>query len=565
MNTDRRQQLETYRRRVDAKGWRPRNCVWELTLACNLRCTHCGSRAGEARPDELSTTEALRVVGELGTLGCELLTLSGGEPTLRSDWDQIAAAAVDQGMVVNLVTNGVYCQGSSAAQVGARAKKAGLANLGVSIDGPREVHDLIRGQGTLQRVLDSIAEFRAQGMKVGVLCTVNRLNFDHLSEVRDLARDAGATILRFQLGKPMGSLSDHRELVLDPVQTPELLRRLADLKRQGGLQVAVGDSLGYFSPEDKFLRGQGWRNRAESWQGCQAGMQALGIQSDGGVKGCLSLQAREADCDTFVEGNLRQTSLLELWYRPGVFAYNRDFQAASLSGGCRSCSKASLCRGGARCVTSALGNLGDDPYCAWRYQARPSLAATVKATAASAAAVLCLTAAGCTAADSKALDATDATDQYSSQVDLTVDGRQDTLADLSSRDTFDCSTICCECDYGMPPSPEAYEACCAAPEYGISPDMLPGDTQAPDALTPTDTTSPDATTPDATTPDATAPTDAIDCDAVCCECEYGILPEAVDQACCQPPAQDVIDCDTICCDCDYGIPPEGAFEACCKK
>jgi MoaA/NifB/PqqE/SkfB family radical SAM enzyme len=563
MDTSRRQVLESYRRRVDAKGWRPRNCVWELTLACNLRCTHCGSRAGQARADELSTTEALRVVGELGTLGCELLTLSGGEPTLRSDWDQLAAAAVAQGMVVNMVTNGVYCNGSSASDVGSRAHKAGLANLGVSIDGPREVHDLIRGPGTLQRVLDSIAAFRAQGMKVGVLCTVNRLNFDHLSEVRDLARDAGATILRFQLGKPMGSLSDHRELVLDPVQTPELLRRLADLKRQGGLQVAVGDSLGYFSPDDRLLRGQGWRNRAESWQGCQAGMQALGIQSDGGVKGCLSLQAREADADTFVEGNLRQTSLLELWYRHGVFAYNRDFQAASLSGGCKSCSKASLCRGGARCVTSALGNLGDDPYCAWRYLARPSLAASVRATAASAAAVLCLAAAGCgAAAESQALDVND---QISSQIDLTVDGRP---GDLAPTDTFDCTNICCECDYGILPE-GAFEACCAAPEYGMPPDALPVDTQAPDAIT---------------------PTDAIDCDGVCCECEYGILPEAVAQACCAAPdygmppdaaspdvtpmdttapdaalPTDVVDCDAVCCECDYGVLPEGAYEACCKK
>ena len=33
--------------------------VWELTLRCDQPCTHCGSRAGTARPDELSTPEAL--------------------------------------------------------------------------------------------------------------------------------------------------------------------------------------------------------------------------------------------------------------------------------------------------------------------------------------------------------------------------------------------------------------------------------------------------------------------------------------------------------------------------
>jgi MoaA/NifB/PqqE/SkfB family radical SAM enzyme len=39
--------------------------VWELTLRCDLACDHCGSRAGKARPDELSTDEALDVVRQL--------------------------------------------------------------------------------------------------------------------------------------------------------------------------------------------------------------------------------------------------------------------------------------------------------------------------------------------------------------------------------------------------------------------------------------------------------------------------------------------------------------------
>ena len=71
------------RRRAEQSGFRPRNCVWELTLACNLRCVHCGSRAGHVRPRELSTAECLDVVHQLAGLGTELVTLSGGEPTLR--------------------------------------------------------------------------------------------------------------------------------------------------------------------------------------------------------------------------------------------------------------------------------------------------------------------------------------------------------------------------------------------------------------------------------------------------------------------------------------------------
>ena len=58
--------------------FRPLYCVWELTLACNLRCGHCGSSAGRARADELTTAEALDAVRQLAELDCRLITLSGG-------------------------------------------------------------------------------------------------------------------------------------------------------------------------------------------------------------------------------------------------------------------------------------------------------------------------------------------------------------------------------------------------------------------------------------------------------------------------------------------------------
>ena len=75
---------------------------------------------------------------------------------------------------------------------------------------------------------------------------------------------------------------------------------------------------------DRVLRGTGWRGRKEIWKGCQAGMQAIGIEANGRVKGCLSLQARQGDHDPFVEGNLRETRLADLWYR--IASLKREVQ-----------------------------------------------------------------------------------------------------------------------------------------------------------------------------------------------------------------------------------------------
>ena len=66
--------------------------VWEITLQCNLACLHCGSRAAHARPDELTTAEALDLVRQLAEAGIEEVALIGGEAYLRRDWLTIAAA-----------------------------------------------------------------------------------------------------------------------------------------------------------------------------------------------------------------------------------------------------------------------------------------------------------------------------------------------------------------------------------------------------------------------------------------------------------------------------------------
>jgi radical SAM protein with 4Fe4S-binding SPASM domain len=71
--------------------------------------------------------------------------------------------------------------------------------------------------------------------------------------------------------------------------------------------------------------------------------------------------------DAFVEGNVRQTPLREIWFRPGAFAYCREFTVDSLGGFCRTCDYNEVCRGG--CTSTCFAEKGfvrDNPYCYWR-------------------------------------------------------------------------------------------------------------------------------------------------------------------------------------------------------
>jgi MoaA/NifB/PqqE/SkfB family radical SAM enzyme len=572
---------ERVRERAATLPYRPFNCVWELTLACNLRCAHCGSRAGRPRERELDTAECLDLVDQLAALSCDLVTLSGGEPMLRPDWDLIARAAADRGIFVNMVTNGTLMT-REAAQ---RAKDAGMCNVGVSIDGPEALHEEIRGRGTFRKTLGAIAHLRAVGLSVGVLTHVNRANLDRLDEVKAVAMAAGAQSWRLQLGKPMGSMHDRDDLVIAPRDVLRLVPAIARMQAEGGIDVRVGDSIGYYGPHDKALRGRGWRGgRKESWQGCQAGMQAIGIESDGGIKGCLSMQAKDGDRDPFREGSVRSASLAELWFREGAFAYNREFTTASLTGHCRRCGKAAVCRGGARCVAAAAtGALSEDPYCFMRVstmQADTGLRAVLARGAAAAGAAIVLSAAGCDVSQSPSgnPDTVQACEAgyvpcgdgccmpeygYSGpdpDLDVVEPGPSDVPAEASA-DAIDCSQVCCLCDYGIIPE-EVYQACCVKP-----PDPAPDasepvvDVPQPEA-TPADVAQPDTVPPDAAPPDAAQP-DAIDCSQVCCMCEYGIIPEEVYQACCANPWTPDRCQKEACCNCKDPAPTAEIVKACC--
>jgi len=80
--------------------------VWNFTNACNLRCKHCYQRADKPAPNELSTEERLKIVGELAEKGVVSIAFSGGEPLMRRDFYEVAMEAKRRGMYIALATNG---------------------------------------------------------------------------------------------------------------------------------------------------------------------------------------------------------------------------------------------------------------------------------------------------------------------------------------------------------------------------------------------------------------------------------------------------------------------------
>jgi len=315
----------------------PRYAVFEISLLCNMRCKHCGSRAGKPRINELTTFECLDIAQQLIDMGLEYITLIGGEILLRPDWEKIARKFTDNGVTTTIITNAYKIDDQEIAQI----KYANLNSVNISLDGLGETHNFIRNKkDAFDKILATFARFRNENIPFGVVTTILAKNFNDLEAMHALMQQEGAFAWQLQLASPMGNAADDKDFLITPEQLPTLIEFIKEKKLIGDIKINIGDNLCFKGYEDgRYFTS----NTRPNWPGCMAGLLVVGIDSVGNVKGCESLYD-----DKFIEGNLRTNSLTEIWHKKDAFAYNRNYQPEMLRGKCSGCKHAIYCGGGCR-------------------------------------------------------------------------------------------------------------------------------------------------------------------------------------------------------------------------
>ncbi len=330
----------------------------ELTLACNMNCVHCGAGVtGRARDQELELDHLSRALREIKALGAGEVCFLGGEPFLRRDWYEVARSARDAGLDVVFISNGWPITD----RLVSRLRELSVRRIGVSLDGPQDVHDAIRRRsGSFTRALSALHRLRDAGLEVGAITTVSRRNVDRLVEIRDLLLDERIS-WQLQVASLHGERFPRSEM-LTRGEFYRLAGFIAATRAEYGVErmpIAGSHDIGYHSS-----RLCGYSEAVgDQWYGCGAGIFFLGLTSDGGVKGCLSMAAGRE------EGNILQRSLTEIWNDPRLFSRNRHFSTDLLQGSCRGCPHGVTCRAGcADLAESATGNTYHNPYCLYRIE-----------------------------------------------------------------------------------------------------------------------------------------------------------------------------------------------------
>jgi len=305
--------------------------------------------------------EAFVVVDHLRQLGTREVVLIGGEAYLHDGFLTITRALRDAGICPTVTTGGRGID----AHLARAMKDAGVHRVSVSIDGLAHSHDIIRRcKSSFDSTTRALEHLRDAGIPIAANTHVNRINRDDLEPLYEHLKAAGIMAWQVQITAALGRAADRPAMLLQPYDLLDVVPRIAALKKRAyrdGILLMPGNNLGFFGPEEALLRSleEGGRDH---FVGCQAGQRVMGIESDGTVKGCPSLQTY-----AYTGGNIREKPLTQLWNESSVLGFTRTRTVDDLWGFCRTCPFADPCMGGCSFTAHALfGRPGNNPYCHFR-------------------------------------------------------------------------------------------------------------------------------------------------------------------------------------------------------
>jgi len=328
---------------------------WHLTEKCNLKCTHCYQNGYGS--DELTLDEIQSVIREISsTLNIwqkaydldfsPSVNITGGEPLLRNDLYDIIASFKNIEFDIYLLTNGILID----SQIAEKLFDLGVKGVQVSIEGPENIHDAIRGKNSFKRSIRGIKLLKNAGLEVTLNATVSEINADHLVETVDLASGLGVSRLGFSRLVPSGR---GKALLKDMMKTSEvenLYRKIFSIETDNGLEIVTGDPVA-----SQFRNNTGIKDCGDiALGGCAAGISGLTIMPDGTVVPCRRLPVPI--------GNVRKDSLREIWSMSSVLNDLRD--KTKYKGKCRTCNKWANCRGCRAIAYSYSASKGKADYLA---------------------------------------------------------------------------------------------------------------------------------------------------------------------------------------------------------
>lgn len=319
----------------------------ELTYACPLQCPYCSNpvNLASSRHQELGTRDWISVLEQGRELGTVQLGLSGGEPCVRQDLEEIIAAARSLGYYVNLITSTL---GMDEARL-ERLQEAGVDHIQVSLQGvDARINDFFAGTHCFEHKLEMARAIRRAGIPMVLNFVLHRHNIHQVPAMLELAMELKAEAVELANCQYQGWAYRNLQALLP---SRKQIRQAEDCVRL--FRETYGNSLPVFFVVPDLYESRP-RPCVNGW-----GRTLLSVAPDGRVLPCQGAQ----ELPDGLVPNVRDKSLRWIWEESRLFTRFRGFDW--MDEPCRSCPEKEQDFGGCRCQAFQItGDLSrTDPVC----------------------------------------------------------------------------------------------------------------------------------------------------------------------------------------------------------
>ena len=310
-----------------------------LTEGCNLRCRHCwiapkyqqDGHSGHALPKQLFQS----IVEQGKPLGLSGVKLTGGEPLLHPEINEILDYLKGEDLNVTIETNGVLCTREIAQKI-ASCKNPCVA---VSLDSEaRETHEWIRGvPGCFDSAIQGIQNLVHSGIRCQIIMTIMRCNSKGVESMVRLAESLGVESVKFNITMPVArgeALHRHGETLT--------IKELVELGTWFENGFSASSRLGIFLDHPVAFRPLG-RMFGPVGDGCSTCsiLGILGVLANGSYALC----GIGENVPELIFGHAAHDHLSHVWLRTEVLSELCSGLTHRLKGVCGDCLMKHLCLG----------------------------------------------------------------------------------------------------------------------------------------------------------------------------------------------------------------------------
>jgi radical SAM protein with 4Fe4S-binding SPASM domain len=294
----------------------------ELTVYCNLKCEMCS--VWELREHGVPFERAIELLDQARSLGATVFTPCGAESFMRKDFLDIVEHAHRIGFTrQDIVTNGTMITDAHLD----RLERCPSVALHISIDGPREIHDVLRGEGNYDKSVETAKKCVERGISVGLSGVILKESLDHLEHLVSLAAELGISEVSFQpfqteISGPEKDIPRFSLLRTPKSRIIERLEQLAAHADRLGVRIFTESLFGVIPDYLAFGK------RPIPPGGCYLPSKFLLIDFRGDIYPCFFMRT---DADRM--GNAHRDDIVDIWHS----VHHEQLQTLALTERCPGC------------------------------------------------------------------------------------------------------------------------------------------------------------------------------------------------------------------------------------